>query len=762
MCVHHLANGIIERGLETAVITPARNAGNNSIFKYKTIRLNPLLNRFLFINFPLGKMYLEKILSEIQKKYNFDVWQVTMGYPFGAASADFFNRNKIPCVLRCTGEDIQMAPALKYGYRLNKKVDRQVKENYKKFTAFVALSNSMRKDYLSLGIPEARVNLIPNGVDCSGFKLKIDRERIRNEIGVGNNQKLIITVGRNHPKKGFRYIPQAIKRLRDKQVDFKWLLVGKDSQGIKALAEKENLGEYFIAKEASTGISEKGKAEAPNYELMQYYKASDIFLFPTLLETFGIVLIEAMAAGLPIVTTDAPGADDIIKDNENGLKCKVGDIDSMVETIVRIFSDKALAKRLSKNALRDARNYDWDIITEKYLELYKNIGGEVCHKPPAKVRTSSLSKIKVAHIISDLDVGGAESMLVKTLRNFKSDRYEHFVISLHPQKNSLRGKIEKEGFKVYLLNIGIKNFILPLIKLISILKRERPQIVHSYLFHADIFGRIFARLTRVPVVISSLRNENIGGRLYEILLGVTDFCVDKVTAVSRNVADVHIAKGTTKKNKISVIYNGLELEDSSQKEASRIRRNLDIRDDLFLLLTIASLEPKKGHIFLFEALSMLKKEGCRFKLLVVGHGREKERLERKIANLGLENEVVLMGKRDDIQEILVASDAFVLPSIWEGLPNALLEAMAAGLPVIATRVGGIPEVITDSETGLLVETKDSNALAKAIERIAKEDGFSRRLAQNARDCVRRNFDIKKTVEQTEELYEELLREHGKS
>jgi len=375
-----------------------------------------------------------------------------------------------------------------------------------------------------------------------------------------------------------------------------------------------------------------------------------------------------------------------------------------------------------------------------------------------------MRQIKIAHIITDLDIGGAEWMLLRTLRNFKNNRYKHFVISLLPG-NSLCKEIEKEGFSVYSLNLSKKNFIVSFIKLIYILKKEKPQIVHNYLFHADISGRLAAKLTGVPIVISSLRNEYIGGRWRERLLRMTDFCVDSVTAVSQNVADSHILKGTTKKDKVSVIYNGLEFkinQDNNSKNTSYIRQDMNMGEDIFLLLTIANLEPKKGHVFLFDALSLLKEKGHRFKLLVVGYGKEQKKLEGDIVSKDLTDEIILLGKREDVQGFLAAADAFVLPSLWEGLPNALLEAMAAGLPVVATHVGGIPEVVTNNETGLLVEPRNSDALARAIERIMNEEELRRHLAQNAREYVNKNFDIKKTVAKTEELYKKLLGKYGEN
>jgi glycosyltransferase involved in cell wall biosynthesis len=370
-----------------------------------------------------------------------------------------------------------------------------------------------------------------------------------------------------------------------------------------------------------------------------------------------------------------------------------------------------------------------------------------------------MKQIKIAHIITDLDIGGAEMMLLKMLRNFESDKYEHFVISLKPT-GSIGKMLKNDNLRTYTLNLNKYNFAASFLKLISILKKEKPEIVQNYLFHADILGRVAAKLMRIPVVISSLRSVEIGGRLRERLLGITDFCVNMATAVSQEVANVHISKGTTKR-KIRVIHNGVELGNSHPGNRSSVKRAIGLKDSTFLLLTIGRLEGVKGHSFLFRALELLKKKDYEFKLLVVGRGRQRENLKEEIINRRLEDKVILTGEREDIQGLLTASDAFILPSLWEGLPNVLLEAMAAGLPVIATRVGGIPEVVTHNETGLLVEVKDSTALAEAIGRIVKEDGLRERLAQNAKDCVRKNFDIKKTVAETESLYGELLTEYGK-
>ncbi len=369
-------------------------------------------------------------------------------------------------------------------------------------------------------------------------------------------------------------------------------------------------------------------------------------------------------------------------------------------------------------------------------------------------------KKKIAHIITDLDIGGAEVMLLKTLRNFKSDEYEHFVVSLKPM-GSVGRTMRDEGFRVYALGLNKYNFVPSFARLLYIFKKEKPCIIHSYLFHADIFGRIAAKLINIPILISSLRSVELGGRLRGTLLKMTDFCVEAVTTVSEEVARVHIAKGTAKKEKVRVIHNGVELKGYRRDGSFSLKRKMGIEDGAFALLTVGRLEEVKGHIFLIKALELLRKRGYIFKALIVGRKDYKDKLQKEIVDRSLEDKVILTGERKDVHELLAIADAFVLPSLWEGLPNVLLEAMAAGLPVVATRVGGIPELITDNETGLLVEAKDNDALAEAIERMIKEPGLRERLGHNAGDYVRKNFDIKRTVSETEELYRELLREHEK-
>lgn len=746
-CIHNLAGGVIKNGHEAVVMTPRRGMGD-AAFKYKVVRLNPLLNRLFFSNFSLGRLCLRYLLGRLQRKYRFDLWQITIGYPLGAASVDFFNENGIPCILRCSGEDVQVDPEIKYGYRLNENIDRIIRENYRKFTAMVANSESMKKEYLLLGISEDKITVIPNGVDCARFVPQPDfnREDIRKELGVKSHQKLILTVGRNHPKKGFKRIPRIIKRLAESGLDFKWLLVGKNSLEIKVLAEKEGVGAYMIAhEELGPGISLGGELEVPQDKLIHYYQASDIFVFPTLLETFGIVLLDAMAAGLAIVTTNAPGVNEMIEHGVNGLKSGIKDYENMADLIMKVFSDKELQKRLGRNALSTAKGYDWSAVVNRYIELYKKI-------------SSGRKKAKIAHVITDLDIGGAELMLLKILRNSDRNSYDHFVISLKSKGKVAKG-IEDAGVRVISLNMKWYNFPLGLFRLYRILKAEKPDIVHNYLFHAELAGRICGRMANAPIVISSLRSVDVGSDFRRLLLRLTDGLSDAVTAVSEKVAHEHIDKKVTKKEKIRVVYNGLEPDRGGRKESKdELRRRMGILPREHLMLSVGNLRPVKGYSFVFDAVKILKESGKNIKLLIVGgdDGTYRRKLEAETVDKGIRDKVVFAGEKEDVPDFLSIADTFVMASLWEGLPNSLLEAMQAGLPVVATKVGGIPEVVRHNENGLLVNPKDGRALADAIESLIKDEALGRRLAGSAKSYVKEKFDIRKTAAETEKLYEELL------
>lgn len=376
ICCHNVCRTLTDGEHEAVIVTTVYDPDPGMEFPYKTEclwrRTCGILRNWPF----LGEKYLHRQLARLQKKYQFDLWQVTAGYPLGIYAVDYFRKNNIPCILRCCGEDIQKFPEIDYGYRLDPGVDALVKEKYPKFDGLVALTPTVKEEYRQLGIAEEKIKIIPNGADFAKFAAaRKDAEaiaRIKAEFEVGD-KKLILTIGRYHPKKGYDQIPEIATELKELGVEFVWVVAGK---GTPVLQEKfpglKELG--VICSEDYIKSEDEDAFSLPPESLIGLFCAADIFVLPTLLETFGMVLVEAMAAGLPIVTTEAPGVKDVVADGKTGLKTPVADNVALAGKVRDVLADESLADALSANALEMAeKTYDWQVVTSQYLDFYTQI-----------------------------------------------------------------------------------------------------------------------------------------------------------------------------------------------------------------------------------------------------------------------------------------------------------------------------------------------------------------------------------------------------
>ena len=369
ICIHNICTALKENGEQATVITSSPAPAAAPAVNYEIIHLSPRTNGLFRRSHILGGIYLGYALKKLQNRYRFDLWQVTMGYPLGTFAVNFFRKQSLPCLLRCCGEDIQRFPEINYGYRLDQKVDRLVREKYPRYDALIALTPSVQKDYLEIGVAADKIAVIPNGVDVQRFTQTAKDAALRKQFGADAQTPLILTVGRHHPKKGYQFIPEIAAGLKERGLRFVWLIVGRDFEEFnKKFPEAAQLGIRTIADLPSPGIE---AFSLPSNHLVKLYRAADVFAFPTLLETFGMVLIEAMAAGLPIVTTDAPGVCDVIHHEQNGLCSPRGDTGAFVRNLAAVLENPTLSARLSQASTADARRYDWRQIVSQYLALYR-------------------------------------------------------------------------------------------------------------------------------------------------------------------------------------------------------------------------------------------------------------------------------------------------------------------------------------------------------------------------------------------------------
>ncbi len=297
-------------------------------------------------------------------------------------------------------------------------------------------------------------------------------------------------------------------------------------------------------------------------------------------------------------------------------------------------------------------------------------------------------------------------------------------------------------------------------RLVRRLRRERPSIVQTYLSSATVFGSLAARVAGVPCLVTTRRDRGFGdGRSMAWALARTNRWARRVVCVSRDVADIVTRRERIEPSKIAVIPNGIDLRRFSPRgRRAEVRRELGLPDRSPVVVTVGHITRVKGSDVLAAAAPRILEQVPEARFLVVGEGDapQEDELRQQVHDLGLDRRFLLAGDRSNVPDLLEAADLFVLPSRSEGQPNALIEAMAMGLPCVATRVGGVPEIVTDGEEALLVPSEAPDALAAACVSVLESPALARRLGAAARARAHREHDLGSMVRRYERLYEKLL------
>ena len=288
-------------------------------------------------------------------------------------------RVNAPKVLRNYGEDIQLSHELNYGIRRDPALDHAVRSVLKSMDKVVAMTDSLAALQRELGVPEANIARIPNGISLERFRKPVDRAKVRARWHVGPEDFVLLTVGRNHPKKGFDLIPKLAHRIRDAGAKFVWLVLGGETDNLLPELRRLNLENMVRPMHAIGGSacpSGAAHLELPVDELLDIYGMCDLFVFPSRLEGFSRVIIEALAAGLPVVTTNAPGCGEALRHGRHGFVSPVEDIDDMADNVLRLIEDPGLLARFSSEARIYAEDFDWDRIAAAYENQYRKLTGK--------------------------------------------------------------------------------------------------------------------------------------------------------------------------------------------------------------------------------------------------------------------------------------------------------------------------------------------------------------------------------------------------
>lgn len=357
-------------------------------------------------------------------------------------------------------------------------------------------------------------------------------------------------------------------------------------------------------------------------------------------------------------------------------------------------------------------------------------------------------------------VGGAEEMVLNLVRHLP-ERFEPAVVCIH-EAGPIGEEIARTGvpFKV----LGLKPGLLrpfDVLRLRDVLIECEPAIVHTFLLTGSLYGRFAAMMAHVPVVIGTEVNiyqnkKPVHALLEKWLMRRTD----AVVASAASVREFYIDQVKADPAKVEVIYNAVDWSQlQTTMSRDEFRSSVGVPQDVPVAGIIARLTAQKAHQVLFDAIA--HDPGlARLHLLVVGDGELRGALAASAATLRIQDRVHFLGARRDLGNILASVDLFAMPSYWEGLPLSMVLAMGAGLPVVASRVAGIPEVVTDGVSGLLVTPGDTADLAAALNRLVHDDTLRVRLGQEALAFVRPRFGVDGYVASMSALYDRLLAEKG--
>ncbi len=375
--------------------------------------------------------------------------------------------------------------------------------------------------------------------------------------------------------------------------------------------------------------------------------------------------------------------------------------------------------------------------------------------------------IKVVQLADTVDRGGGETYVFLLADRLPRDRY--FLSVLCPSEGLLPERLRQIGICVIPFESPRLLSLAALVRLTRLLRQQRPDIVQSHGARVNLYAALAGRWARVPIIISTIHNSlydypisSIRRSLYLLGERLTYRITDRTVCVADALAQDLTGRSHTDPGKVRVIQNGVDLDAFDPKivDGWKARREFGLQEAAPLIGIVGRMTPQKGHLDFLTALVQIKAAIPTVKALIVGDGPLRAELVQYARRHHLHDCCIFTGMREDIPTIIAALDVVALPSLSEGLPFVLLEAMAMGKPVVATRVNGVSEVVEDGVTALLVPPRTPDMLARAVITLLHNRELASMLGAAARRQAERCFGLKRMIQNVETLYEELLGHRG--
>jgi glycosyltransferase involved in cell wall biosynthesis len=393
-----------------------------------------------------------------------------------------------------------------------------------------------------------------------------------------------------------------------------------------------------------------------------------------------------------------------------------------------------------------------------------------------------LEKVKVLHVITRFDKGGAAENTLLTTLGLDKNKYEVVLIkglSLESEMSAEERTSLDEGLKqAELIGIGVITVpslvrrINPVIDLQALFRlyrlflQEKPAIVHTHTSKAGILGRWASFFARVPIVVHTPHghifygyHEKVKTKVFILIEKVTAIITDRIIALTKREKEDHIQFNISKPYKFTVIHSGVNLEDFSKSfdNNKELKKELGIPITDSIVGTVGRLVEIKGHRYLLDAARLVLNKMPNTTFLLIGDGYLMTELISHTYALGIENKVIFAGWRSDVPQLINTFDIFVLPSLNEGMGRVLVEAMAMGKPIVASDIGGIPDLVKDGANGILFSPRDVDAMAKGILKLLLDRELRRKMGNEGKKLAYPAYDTSVMVRKIEGLYEKLLR-----
>ncbi len=382
-----------------------------------------------------------------------------------------------------------------------------------------------------------------------------------------------------------------------------------------------------------------------------------------------------------------------------------------------------------------------------------------------------MSRLRIAHIITRMDKGGSAQNTLFTAVKLDKHKYDVSLISgnLNDPQGEISRVINESGIKFMLVpnlvrEISLFNDIKAFWQLYSVIKKEKFDILHTHTSKAGILGRWAGKLAGVKIIIHTPHGHVFYGYFGRIKTGlfitlerITACITDRIITLTEKGKLEHIAYRIAGEDKFIPIYSGIDVQRfrDFSVDIAKEKVKLGINFDCQVIGTVTRLDPIKGNRYLIAAFKEITVEFPNVKLVIIGNGSELQQLKLQSEQLGIKGDIIFLGTCEDIRPLVSIFDLFVLASLNEGMGRVLLEAQALGVPVVATNVGGIPEVVKDGSTGILVAAGDSALLAQAIIRMLRDKGLRQVMGKQAKSWVDEKFSVDTMVAKIASLYDQL-------